>query len=104
MRWPSAGRWGEISSLRALFCSDTIGEHAVAGEVAEWLNAAVSKIVLQVFPVTWVRIPPSPPESNLYPDCLIVAIGIIYFCVSSESKTAGKYSLKKMIPSLYHTR
>ena len=62
MRWPSAGRWGEISSLRALFCSDTIGEHAVAGEVAEWLNAAVSKIVLQVFPVTWVRIPPSPPE------------------------------------------
>ena len=51
-----------IFSLRALSAFVTIGEHAVAGEVAEWLNAAVSKIVLQVFPVTWVRIPPSPPE------------------------------------------
>ena len=50
-----------IFSLRAFLAFATIGEHAVAGEVAEWLNAAVSKIVLQVFPVTWVRIPPSPP-------------------------------------------
>jgi hypothetical protein len=33
------------------------------GEVAEWLNAAVSKTVRRVTPVSRVRIPPSPPET-----------------------------------------
>jgi hypothetical protein len=30
------------------------------GEVAEWLNAAVSKTVTSVIPASGVRIPPSP--------------------------------------------
>ena len=30
------------------------------GEVAEWLNAAVSKTVMSVIPASGVRIPPSP--------------------------------------------
>jgi hypothetical protein len=30
------------------------------GEVAEWLNAAVSKTVTSVTPASGVRIPPSP--------------------------------------------
>ena len=32
-----------------------------SGEVAEWLNAAVSKTVTSVIPASGVRIPPSPP-------------------------------------------
>jgi hypothetical protein len=32
------------------------------GEMAEWLNAAVSKTVVRVTPVPWVRIPLSPPD------------------------------------------
>jgi hypothetical protein len=31
-----------------------------SGEVAEWLNAAVSKTVTSVIPASGVRIPPSP--------------------------------------------
>src|SRR5215213_1709322 len=31
------------------------------GEVAEWLNAAVSKTVTSAIPASGVRIPPSPP-------------------------------------------
>ena len=44
------------------------------GEVAEWLNAAVSKTVTSVIPASGVRIPPSPPfeatgfGKNLEPD------------------------------------
>src|SRR5918994_1244032 len=41
------------------------------GEVAEWLNAAVSKTVTSVIPASGVRIPPSPrreaPRSTLRP-------------------------------------
>ena len=43
------------------------------GEVAEWLNAAVSKTVTSVIPASGVRIPPSPrfgasqPISTLSP-------------------------------------
>ena len=33
------------------------------GEVAEWLNAAVSKTVTSVIPASGVRIPPSPRSS-----------------------------------------
>jgi hypothetical protein len=35
------------------------------GEVAEWLNAAVSKTVTSVIPASGVRIPPSPRFSTL---------------------------------------
>ena len=44
------------------------------GEVAEWLNAAVSKTVTSVIPASGVRIPPSPLfqvsgySKNLRPD------------------------------------
>ena len=34
------------------------------GEVAEWLNAAVSKTVTSVIPASGVRIPPSPLVST----------------------------------------
>ncbi len=34
------------------------------GGVAEWLNAAVSKTVRRVFPVSRVQIPPPPPHLN----------------------------------------
>ena len=37
--------------------------HRPCGGVAEWLNAAVSKTVSPVLPVTRVRIPPPPPFS-----------------------------------------
>jgi hypothetical protein len=37
------------------------------GEVAEWLNAAVSKTVTSVIPASGVRIPPSPLLSTLRP-------------------------------------
>ena len=34
------------------------------GEVSEWLKEAVSKTVVRVTPVPWVRIPPSPPNQR----------------------------------------
>ena len=37
------------------------------GEVAEWLNAAVSKTVTSAIPASGVRIPPSPHFSTLRP-------------------------------------
>ena len=40
---------------------------APSGGVAEWLNAAVSKTVSPVTPVTRVRIPPPPPETAKRP-------------------------------------
>jgi hypothetical protein len=40
---------------------DTLG----GGEVAEWLNAAVSKTVTSVIPASGVRIPPSPLAGRL---------------------------------------
>src|SRR5215207_6674243 len=42
-------------------CSDTL----CRGEVAEWLNAAVSKTVTSVIPASGVRIPPSPRGTPL---------------------------------------
>src|SRR5215210_4137100 len=39
--------WGQVDTL-------------CRGEVAEWLNAAVSKTVTSVIPASGVRIPPSP--------------------------------------------
>src|SRR5690606_42129628 len=35
-----------------------------SGEVSEWLKEAVSKTVVRVTPVPWVRIPPSPPNQR----------------------------------------
>jgi hypothetical protein len=43
--------------LKGLALVDTLCH----GEVAEWLNAAVSKTVTSVIPASGVRIPPSPP-------------------------------------------
>jgi hypothetical protein len=37
-----------------------VGGKLSRGEVAEWLNAAVSKTVMSVIPASGVRIPPSP--------------------------------------------
>ena len=37
------------------------------GEVAEWLNAAVSKTVTSVIPASGVRIPPSPRSEHFSP-------------------------------------
>ncbi len=37
-----------------------VGGTLSRGEVAEWLNAAVSKTVTSVIPASGVRIPPSP--------------------------------------------
>jgi hypothetical protein len=42
--------------LKGLALVDTLCH----GEVAEWLNAAVSKTVTSVIPASGVRIPPSP--------------------------------------------
>jgi hypothetical protein len=42
--------------LKGLTLVDTLCH----GEVAEWLNAAVSKTVTSVIPASGVRIPPSP--------------------------------------------
>ncbi len=55
--------------LKGLALVDTLCN----GEVAEWLNAAVSKTVTSVIPASGVRIPPSPrflacqPVSTLRP-------------------------------------
>ncbi len=40
------------------------------GEVAEWLNAAVSKTVTSVIPASGVRIPPSPLLELVRPEIL----------------------------------
>ena len=39
--------------------------YTLRGEVAEWLNAAVSKTVMSVIPASGVRIPPSPLVSSV---------------------------------------
>src|SRR5215217_1498988 len=39
--------------------------YTLRGEVAEWLNAAVSKTVMSVIPASGVRIPPSPLISSV---------------------------------------
>ena len=47
--------------LKGLALVDTLCH----GEVAEWLNAAVSKTVTSVIPASGVRIPPSPRGTAL---------------------------------------
>ena len=53
------------------------------GEVAEWLNAAVSKTVTSVFPASGVRIPPSPrfgarqPIGALRPSLVIQSASVV---------------------------
>jgi hypothetical protein len=53
------------------------------GEVAEWLNAAVSKTVTSVIPASGVRIPPSPrfgasqPISALRPSLVIRSASVV---------------------------
>ena len=42
-----------------------VGGTLSRGEVAEWLNAAVSKTVTSVIPASGVRIPPSPQRQVL---------------------------------------
>ena len=51
---------GETGRLKGRGRVDTLS----GGEVAEWLNAAVSKTVTSVIPASGVRIPPSPHKSQ----------------------------------------
>jgi hypothetical protein len=57
------------------------------GEVAEWLNAAVSKTVTSVIPASGVRIPPSPLfwatglSKNLEPDAVDFRTRMMLFMV-----------------------
>ena len=61
---PQKGIWGSNPHLSArLIPRAPLRAHRPCGGVAEWLNAAVSKTVSPVLPVTRVRIPPPPPFS-----------------------------------------
>jgi hypothetical protein len=62
------------------------------GEVAEWLNAAVSKTVTSVIPASGVRIPPSPP-----PLSAIRAIRGQQDSAVSFSAELGKVRIQKVL-------
>src|SRR5215208_7459295 len=77
------------------------------GEVAEWLNAAVSKTVTSVIPASGVRIPPSPLLQLLSrsarrlgkpqaPCQLVSKEGAVRSSTATSDASAGKPSCKAL--------
>jgi hypothetical protein len=82
--------------LKGLALVDTLCH----GEVAEWLNAAVSKTVTSVIPASGVRIPPSPrflacqPVSTLRPP-------LVSTSVSRQAEPAAPKNVTLFVPTPY---
>ena len=66
------------------------------GEVAEWLNAAVSKTVTSVIPASGVRIPPSPQRQALCPRYCHEVLHLFRLCCAGERGLLSSADAKRV--------